>query len=147
MTVLESTLIDTQQSPEVEPSFAPRAAERVGERVSLESIEGIAYLGVVEHNRFEIQVGYLPNGALRVYAPFVVRFAPDHEQIVAESPAFNEFGFGGDAMEALRDLLQAISQLYVSLHKDRERLGPDLAAVWDNLQKHVRVHDAQALGV
>jgi hypothetical protein len=86
----------------------------------------------------EIQVGHLLDPRLRVSEGFMVRFTSDADQVVAQAPAFNEFGFGQDYREALRDLQRAIAQLYFSLEEMSATLGPDLRSVWQTLQKSVR---------
>lgn len=86
----------------------------------------------------EIRVGHLLDPRLRVSEGFMVRFTADADQVVAQAAAFNEFGFGKDYREALRDLQRAIAQLYFSLEEMSATLGPDLESVWQTLQKSVR---------
>ncbi|HET7224473.1 MAG TPA: hypothetical protein VFK69_02070 [Candidatus Eisenbacteria bacterium] len=86
----------------------------------------------------EIAVGHLLDPELRVYTPFLVRFASEGSHAIAEAPAFNEFGFGEDRSVALRDLQRAIGQLFHTLTKEPDRLGPDLDVVRQALLAHVR---------
>lgn len=82
-----------------------------------------------------ILVGHLLDQEIRVYAPFTVLFKYDEGHVVAEAPAFNEFGFGDDHRDALHDLQRALAELYRELEEKQDRLGPDLLTTWQSLRR------------
>jgi hypothetical protein len=90
------------------------------------------------HATNTLLVGQLLSPDLRVSIPFLVTFKDDEGSVVAEAPAFNEFGFGEDRREALNDLQRAIQELHAELEERQPRLGADLLATWDSLRKHLR---------
>jgi hypothetical protein len=85
----------------------------------------------------EVLLGSLLTPQLRIITPIVVRFFEDHDRVVAEATELNEFGFGSNASEALRDIQRAIAQLYRSLEESVGRLGPDLQSTWSVLRTMV----------
>ena len=89
-----------------------------------------------------LALGALRNAELRIVEPIRVSFATEDESIRACAEEIDEFGFGATYREALIDLQHAVAELYLSLERDRERLGPDLARVWSVLQSKIRRRDA-----
>src|SRR4029079_10775442 len=63
----------------------------------------------------ELMLGTLADQRIRVIAPIEVRLFEEEGQVVAQAPAFDEFGFGANASEALQDIQHALAQLYYSL--------------------------------
>ena len=90
----------------------------------------------------EIMVSLLLDSRLCVKTPFRVKLEQENNQIIAEAVEFNEFGFGSTVTEAITDLQHAISELYFSLAKEQDRLGPDLQNLRVMLQQNIiTVHD------
>lgn len=85
----------------------------------------------------ETLVGSLGDGRFRVRSPIHIKFAREGRQFIAEAVEFNEFGFGANRSEALRDLQQAIVELYFTLEREQGRLGADLQKVWETLQEKI----------
>jgi len=85
-----------------------------------------------------ILLGSLEDARLQVVEPIQVSFATEHGQFIAEAAEINEFGFGRNPSEALRDLEKAIVELYVTLEMERERLGQDLGRTWALLSGKIR---------
>lgn len=84
-----------------------------------------------------ILIGFLHDGRLRVQIPIAVKFSTEEEHVIAEAEAFNEFGFGANPSEALRDLQRALAELYFTLEQEGHRLGSDLAHVWVSLRQAI----------
>lgn len=78
-------------------------------------------------------LGSLADGRLRVREPLNVVVRADGGNVVVEADEINEFGFGTNFAEALRDLQRAIVELYFRLEEEQDRLGPDLEHVWRRL--------------
>lgn len=85
----------------------------------------------------ELLVGFVRDGRFRVHRPFAVKLEAENNDIIAEAPEFNEFGFGKNASDALADLQRAVVELYLALEQEQQRLGPDLLQTWQTLQKHI----------
>ena len=86
----------------------------------------------------ELLLGTLRDGRLRVWSPITVKFTTEDEHVIAEAVEFNEFGFGKNISEALRDLQRTIVELYLTLEEEQDRLGSDLQSVWTKLQHKIR---------
>lgn len=85
----------------------------------------------------ELLVGTLHDGRLQVRSPITVQLTKEGGHVIAEAVEFNEFGFGKNFSEALRDLQRTIVELYLTLEEEQERLGDDLLTVWSNLQDKI----------
>ena len=83
----------------------------------------------------EFTLGSLRDGRLRVVEPIEVVQTAEDGKCVVETPELNEFGFGDNPSEA-------IAELYFTLNDEKDRLGPDLAAVWTTLSRKLRKADA-----
>ena len=90
----------------------------------------------------EFTLGSLRDGRLRVVEPIEVVQTAEDGKCVVETPELNEFGFGDNPSEAIADLQAAIAELYFTLNNEKDRLGPDLAAVWTTLSRKLRRADA-----
>lgn len=82
----------------------------------------------------QILLGSLRDGRLRVQSPITVKITKEDRHIIAEATELDEFGFGANLSDALRDLQRAIVELYLTLEEGKDRLGPDLQRVWTTLQ-------------
>ena len=96
----------------------------------------------ISQNQFDL--GSLRDGRLRVVEPVKAVLTTEEGKCVVEAPELNEFGFGDSLSEAITDLQAAIAELYFTLAAEQNRLGPDLAMVWDILSRKVKVHKAHA---
>ena len=85
----------------------------------------------------QMLLGTLADGRLRVKEPIVVKCMREDDNIVAEAVEVNEFGFGQNLSEAIRDLQAAIVELYFTLDSEQDRLGPDLQHVKEKLQEKI----------
>lgn len=81
-----------------------------------------------------ILLGSLRDGRLQVQSPITVKLAKEDQHVIAEATELDEFGFGTNLSEALRDLQRAIVELYFTLETEQDRLGPDLQRIWVTLQ-------------
>ncbi|MDE2059838.1 MAG: hypothetical protein KGL31_04955 [candidate division NC10 bacterium] len=81
-----------------------------------------------------IFLGTLRDGRLRVQSPITVKITKENQHVIAEATELDEFGFGVNLSEALRDLQRAIVELYLTLEEGKDRLSPDLQRVWATLQ-------------
>lgn len=81
-----------------------------------------------------VLLGTLRDGRLRVQSPITVKIAEENQHVIAEATELDEFGFGTNLSEALRDLQRAIVELYLTLEEGKDRLSPDLQRVWATLQ-------------
>ncbi len=80
----------------------------------------------------------LEDDRLFVVEPVAVKSMIEAGQFVLEAPEVNEFGYGDTHSEALANLQAAIAELYFTLDTDKERLGPDLQAVYATLVRKLR---------
>lgn len=81
-----------------------------------------------------IFLGTLRDGRLRVQSPITVKITKENQHVIAEATELDEFGFGANLPEALRNLQRAIIELYLTLEEGKDRLSPDLQRVWATLQ-------------
>ena len=84
-----------------------------------------------------VLLGSLLDGRLRVVSPIAVNCARENQDIIAEAVELNEFGFGKNLSEAIRDLQAVIVELYFTLEQENNRLGPDLRRVWEILRQKI----------
>ena len=89
----------------------------------------------------EFLLDRLRDGRLRVVEPISVSRTTENGEVVLEARELNEFGFGATLSEAIPDLQTAIAELYFTLEAERDRLGPDLAAVRETLTRKIRMAD------
>ena len=89
----------------------------------------------------EFLLDSLRDGRLRVVEPISVSRTMEDGEVVLEAHELNEFGFGATMSEAIADLQTAIAELYFTLEAERDRLGPDLAAVRETLTRKIRMAD------
>ncbi len=82
-----------------------------------------------------ILLGSLRDGRLRVQSPITVKLTKEDQHVIAEATELNEFGFGTNLSEALRDLQRAIIELYFTLEAEQDRLGPVLQKIRATLQR------------
>lgn len=82
-----------------------------------------------------ILLGSLRDGRLRVQSPITVKLTKEDQHVIAEATELDEFGFGTNLSEALRDLQRAIVELYFTLETEQDRLGPDLQKIRATLQR------------
>jgi len=82
-----------------------------------------------------ILLGSLRDGRLRVQSPITVKLTKEDQHVIAEATELDEFGFGTNLSEALRDLQRAIVELYFTLEAEQDRLGPDLQKIRATLQR------------
>lgn len=101
---------------------------------SLISPELASHIGVSPVLPDHILLGTLLDGRLRVQSPITVKITKEEQHIIAEAVELDEFGFGTNLSDALRDLQRAIVELYFTLEEGKDRLGPDLQRVWTTLQ-------------
>jgi hypothetical protein len=69
-----------------------------------------------------------------VQSPITVKITKENQHVIAEAAELDEFGFGANLSEALRDLQRAIVELYLTLEEGKDRLSPDLQRVRATLQ-------------
>ena len=89
----------------------------------------------------KLTIDRLADERLRVVEPIDVVQREEDGQCVVEAAELNEFGFGNNLSEAIADLQAAVAELYFTLDAERNRLGPDLAAVWATLNRKLRRAD------
>ena len=87
-------------------------------------------------------LGSLRDGRLRIVEPIAVTWMRERNKYVVEATELNEFGFGANLSEALKDLQATLGELYHTLESDQDRLGPDLLLVWETLARKVRKANA-----
>ena len=107
--------------------------EFVGLPVAMPFVSDDPEMRVLPPDRFSL--GRLRDGRLRVVKPIDVVRTTEDGRCVVEAPELNEFGFGDNLSAAIADLQTAIAELYFTLDAEQDRLGPDLASVWDSLSQ------------
>ena len=85
----------------------------------------------------KLNLDSLPDSNIALLQPISYLLSEEDGQIIAEAAELNEFGCGDTPAEAIADLQQTILELYRTLEQDRDRLGPDLQAVWEVLRSKV----------
>lgn len=91
----------------------------------------------IEPTPTHMLLGTLGDGRLRVRSPFMVTLTTENQDYIAEVEELSEFGFGYNPTEAIADVRRAIAELYFTLEREQDRLGPDLIAVWGTLSGKV----------
>ena len=80
-----------------------------------------------------IEVGCFFDDRLRLLRSIVVNIMKEGDSYIAYSNKFEEYGYGDNAVDALDDLRQSISELYWTLKKEQKRLGPAMVKLWNTL--------------
>jgi hypothetical protein len=83
-------------------------------------------------------LGALRDPRLRLITPLTITFEREDSDIVAYCEELEEFGYGTHLTEAIEDLQAAIAELYFTLKEENDRLGSELARIWDNLQQKIK---------
>lgn len=83
-------------------------------------------------------LGALRDPHLHLIVPLTITFERENNDIVAYCEELEEFGFGTHLTEAIEDLQAAIAELYFTLKEENDRLGSDLARVWDSLHQKTK---------
>lgn len=137
MAIVEGKIAPQRRPPAVQPD------NEIGSQWPLLQFSGLTldqyadldvWLGVIPD---EILIGSLGDARLRVQSPIPIKFRPEGQQFTAEAVEFNEFGFGANRSEALRDLQLAIVELFFTLEKEQDCLRPDLQNIWACLQDKI----------
>jgi hypothetical protein len=89
-------------------------------------------------------LGSLGRAAIRGQAPFEIVVRADDGSVVLEAVEINEFGYGANLCEAIADLQATIVELFETLEREVERLGPDLQRVRLTLQEKVELRRPRA---
>ena len=129
--------LDEQRSSDVIVKNPLPWVELVGSVVEVGAV--VKEAPVVPEN---FALGNLRDTRLRVIETIEVKQMTEDNQYVVEATELNEFGFGDNLSEAIKDLQAAIAELYLTLESEQKRLGPDLAKVWSILSRKVRKADA-----
>jgi len=83
-------------------------------------------------------LGALHDPRLHLIVPLTITFERENNDIVAYCEELEEFGFGTHLTEAIEDLQAAIAELYFTLKEENDRLGSDLARIWDSLHQKTK---------
>lgn len=81
--------------------------------------------------------GALCNPTLRVIKPIPVEMSRRERHFYARFKAADEFGVGSSMSSALEDLGKTLSELFLGLEKNRDRLGSDLASLHERLSRYI----------
>jgi len=85
----------------------------------------------------QVLLGALRDGRLRIHSSIPVNVLQEDHHVIVEAVELDEFGFGNTLSEALIDLQRTIAELYLTLEKEQDRLGPDIERVWHILQQKI----------
>ena len=83
-------------------------------------------------------LGALHDPRLHLIVPLTITFERENNDIVAYCEELEEFGFGTHLTEAIEDLQAAIAELYFTLKEENDRLGSDLARIWNSLHQKTK---------
>ena len=140
--------LDVKLQQFTKPGIAEQDGELVAVQGGFQIIQRITALIPAEYSGLftpalttEIQLGFLRDGRLRLREPLKVTVTSEEGQVIAESGEINEFGYGPNLTEAVKDLQHAIVQLYFTLEEDQDRLGRDLQLVWEILKPKIQKRD------
>lgn len=77
---------------------------------------------------------------LKLKQPFAVDLSYDAKDAIwiVDFPELNLYGEGKDPTEAFEDFKTVLEEIYFSLKKDKDRLGPKMEEEWNLLQKIVQ---------
>lgn len=84
-----------------------------------------------------IRLGSIPSARVRVLQPISVELSRADGLVVAAAPELEEFGQGDTSSDALNDLGLSLAELFLSLHQEESRLGPDLAQLLATLRTYL----------
>jgi hypothetical protein len=85
-----------------------------------------------------VQFGIIRDPRLRVIHAIPVDIRREGETYVASWEEAEEFGYGANRTEAVDDFGRTIAQLFVTLHREQDTLGPQLADSLSLLQRHLQ---------
>ena len=87
----------------------------------------------------DILFGAIRDVRLRVKKPIPVTISRDESGVVVSSSELEDFGCGANISEALDDFAKTISELYISLEENADRLGDDLKRQFAHLRDFIEV--------
>ena len=79
-----------------------------------------------------IPINFLSSEKLRLKTHIAVamKYSPEDENWIVDSPELNVYGVGRDEDEALEDFKSVLEESYFDLKEDRDNLGPRLEKEW-----------------
>ncbi len=84
-----------------------------------------------------ILFGVMTDPRLRLKRPIRVEITRKKGAVVAHSREFDEFGCGASMSDALDDFSKGLAELFLTLRKETDRLGPDLQRLQQRLGKYI----------
>jgi hypothetical protein len=85
-----------------------------------------------------VQFGLIHDPRLQIVRAIPVNIRREGVTYVASWDEADEFGYGENRAEALDDFGRTISQLFITLNREKDTLGPSLLETLMLLQKHLR---------
>ena len=82
-------------------------------------------------------LGSLRHPTLRLKMPLPVTLSTENEYILVEHNAWGVMGYGTHLTAAIIDLQQTITELFLTLRDEQDKLGGDLPQLWEDMQKMI----------
>jgi hypothetical protein len=84
-----------------------------------------------------LSIATLPHSQLRLRRPLPVDVLAEGENVGVWSEELEELGTGPHLSAAIDDFQRSVVELYLSLETDQDRIGGEIAALWQRLQQVV----------
>ena len=81
----------------------------------------------------EVILGTLPHPRLRLLAPIRLQVQREDGSVTVWAEDLEEVGYGPDLGAAIQDFQQTLIELYTTLDREHDRLGPGMAQLWRRL--------------
>ena len=84
-----------------------------------------------------LPIATLPHSQLRLRRPLLVNVLVEGKIVGVWSEELEELGTGPHLSAAIADFQRSVVELYLSLEANQDRIGGELAALWQRLQQVV----------
>jgi hypothetical protein len=128
-----TSAVITKENPDHIRAFIREREARSNDRVAEITM-------VMSHTKVpaDVDFGLMRDSRIVVLRPIPVSVQRDGDVYVATWEQAEEFGYGPTRSDALEDFGRTISQLFITLEREKETLGPHLLDTLDLLRAHLR---------
>lgn len=113
----------------ISESFSPVSKSSIAERHKTE--------GWLSATPSTLLLGMLPHPQLRLRVPLELEVERADDTITVWNEKLQELGYGTYLTAAVEDFQQAVTELYLTLSSEQDRLGPAMAELWQQLQDYI----------
>ena len=136
-----STEVITPTGTGTEASFIKESSEQLKAFVEFAESQARKELKLVKSSAelpSVIQFGLIHDPKLQIVRGIPVSIRREGATYVASWDEADEFGYGENRAEALEDFGRTVSQLFITLNREKDTLGPGLMETLTLLQKHLQ---------